>query len=546
MRVCLIFAPFSSFSYIPLGISYLKGFVEKNLPAVRVKNIDLSNNFYHNLADRGFLDRLPELCDLCRYRNKPGCRGILRDKEFDSWIRIAMLVKAFMINAKEFSDDNKYKKLNSLHDSFYLKIIRCIMCVLKDHLENIPAGNNAAALENILFKDDINKISALKAGIAGFSVFSNPQLYYSLALAKAIKSRLGIKIIFGGAYIPHLDTREILKHFKFIDFIIVKEGELGLTGILKNLRNGKFADVPNLVYRKGLRIVQNKESAPLNLDNIPFPDFSDYDVGGYFTPRPVLSTLISRGCFWGACSFCAHHKTYSPPYRIRSAENLARELKHYQKRSIRHICFSDEAVPAGCLERICRALLRNKINMFFQIMLRPSGDFTDKVLKTMYKAGFRVIIWGVESFNQRTLDLMRKGTRAGEIERVLKTSYEAGLYNEVYMIKGFPAQTEGEMLEDMRMINKNARYIHSLGVHPFWLEADTYIFRNPREFGLKVYGRDYLLRGNKIKLSSDSIPFNRKENIDWEKINGLNTRLYKREGLFYSLEHLLLRASNKT
>jgi len=62
-----------------------------------------------------------------------------------------------------------------------------------------------------------------------------------------------------------LDKKAILRVFDFIDFIIYKEGELGIVGLLKNLEKRKFDEVPNLVYRKGGRVIENEESVVHNL-----------------------------------------------------------------------------------------------------------------------------------------------------------------------------------------------------------------------------------------------------------------------------------------
>jgi hypothetical protein len=89
-------------------------------------------------------------------------------------------------------------------------------------------------------------------------------------------------------------SKQLLKIFNFIDFIIYKEGELGLVGLINNLKTGRFYKVPNLIYRKGNEVIENKESAMCDLDKIPFPDFSDYNLKAYFGPRPVLSTLLAK------------------------------------------------------------------------------------------------------------------------------------------------------------------------------------------------------------------------------------------------------------
>jgi len=550
MKACLIFSPFSSLSYIPLGISYLKSSIKKNIPYVHVKNLDLSNNFYHNLDNKDFSNCLSYLCQICPENSKSRCKGILRKKEFSYWVKLALLSKSRIANSatNDFYNADKYNKLRESYDLFLEHIIFCINRLLMHSLESINQENNTI-LEDNLFKDDINKILSENPNIVGFSIFSDSQLYYSLALAKILKTKINSQIIFGGAYISHLDKKALLRMFNFIDFIIYKEGELGVSALLKNLKKRRFDKVPNLVYRKEGRIIENEESLIGDLDQIPFPDFSDYNLKGYFISRTVLSTLFSRGCFWGACTFCAHRKTYSNPYRRRSVSNLILELEYYQKKGIKHIWFADEMMRATDLDLINRALLKKKINMYYGVMLRPTGDFTYEILERMYRAGCRIVIWGAESFNQRILNLMNKGTSAQEIENVLKVSHKMGLSNMVYMIQGFPTQTEEEILKDEELLRKASKYIYSIVMHRFWLEADTVIFQNPKKFDLKSLKRNYLLRTERYKLFSPHISFMNKKRINWNKLDRLlndDQRKYRAlnefndRGLFYNKEHILL------
>jgi anaerobic magnesium-protoporphyrin IX monomethyl ester cyclase len=434
MKICLIYTPHSSPVYIPLGISYLKRFIKKNSPSARVKNFDLCNNFHHNLGKKEFLSDLSYLCQICPKNRGSECKGILKQSELAHWINLALIFKTFTTDstAAEFHDANRYKKLTELYDYFYYRVESCITRVLQHSLETGKPENDIILAKH-LFKDDISKISSQDPAVVGFSVFVEAQLCYSLALAKILKTRINSKIVFGGAYISHLDKKALLQHFDFIDFVIYKEGELGITNLLKNLKKGDFTEVPNLLYRKGREVIENTEAHVRNLDEASPPEFNDYKLKNYFTPKPVLSTLFSRGCSWRRCTFCTIHKSFSRPYRTRTISSFIRELEHYQKRGIRHIWLSDEMISAADLESISSAILKKKINMYYGVLAKPTRDFTYDVLKKMYQAGFRIIQWGVESFNQRILDLMDKGTNVQEIKKVLEIASRVGLSNVVLL-----------------------------------------------------------------------------------------------------------------
>ncbi len=73
----------------------------------------------------------------------------------------------------------------------------------------------------------------------------------------------------------------------------------------------------------------------------------------------------------------------------------------------------------------------------------------------MKKAGFRFILYGLESVNQRTLDRLNKGTTAKVLENSLKMAKQAGLEPHVTVMFGYPWETKEE-------VKKTVEFTHSL------------------------------------------------------------------------------------
>lgn len=549
MKVCFVFSPFASISYVPLGIAYLKSYLEKNISGLNVTNVDLSNNFHHRLSRDDFAMRLPSLCPLCPEDKKRTCGGILKDKNYRILIKAARFANSILTDAQtnKFYDVAVYNKLVHNRESTYLQIAGCLLRILK-HALQAGRRKDFALLEQLLLNDDLTTIIAKAPRVAGFSVFSESQLFYSLVLAKIVKAKMNPVIIFGGAYIAHIDSQRLLEMSPWIDFVIYKEGELGIEGVLRKLRTKTFDAVPNLVYRKRNRIIENKERVLAYLDAVPFPDFSDFDLKKYFLPAPVVLTLFSRGCYWRRCTFCAHHKTYAHAYRKRSIANLIRELKRYQKKGIQHFEFVDELISAQDLLMISTALLENKMNIYFCTRALPCDSFTPEILKTMYRAGCRMIMWGVESFSQRVLTLMNKGTNAESVVRILKDAYQARIFNFIFMIQGFPTQTEKEIIHDMHILKNNLKYVHVVGMGRFELLAGAPIFFNRKKFGIRCLKHKVILKIGIMKLFSEKIPFVCKEKIDWATIT---KRGWRSDGkLSYQIPpgeriHLFLHAAHR-
>ncbi len=111
-------------------------------------------------------------------------------------------------------------------------------------------------------------------------------------------------------------------------------------------------------------------------------------------------------------------------------------------------------------------------------------EFTLPLLKELHDSGLKMIMWGVESGNDRILKLMNKGTSRKCIEQVLKDSHDAGIKNIVYMMFGFPTETKEEFKETIDFLSRNSEYIDLVSTSVFGLQKGTEVFSNPSKFGI--------------------------------------------------------------
>jgi hypothetical protein len=329
MKVVLVFPPFADPTCIPLGLAQLKSYVKKHAPGSKIFNLDLNINFINTMGNKNFLRDHKSIfasSESVHINESNRLKYIFNNREF------YLLYQKAILRLKDRKHDN-FNDLNLYRVNFntvtllYKHWHSCFEQIIKANLErDIPVPKT---LESLLEKD-IAKIIKHKPDIVGFSLFSEMQLAYSLILAKALKNKLKLPIIFGGAYIPHLDYSGMLKMFEFIDFIIPWEGEIGLTELLKNYRTKRFKDVPGLVYRKADKIYNNQPSPIRNLDDLDFADFSDFNLREYLFPVTVLPVYFSKGCFWQKCAFCTYFKNYPFSYKTKSINRFIEELKHFK------------------------------------------------------------------------------------------------------------------------------------------------------------------------------------------------------------------------
>lgn len=494
MKLTLIYPPFCWPSGVPLGIAYLKGQLKKELPGLAVKNIDLNIDFFNDPA-RIYLPS----CSSCSNQFYNTCIPV---EMFASRGEIEKCKRFFKKGESSFTDKHAYIENYYFYWQFFERLRNCYNYFLHAFLENDDPSNRRNA-ERII-GPDVERVLAEKPDLIGLSA-NIDQIRYALCLAKMLKKRSRTPIILGGYFASSFDSRQIMRAFPFLDYLIYKEGEMPLVELIRNFSAQRFAVVPNLVYRRNKRILVNREKFIKDLDEIAFPDFSDFDLKKYFTPQPVLPILASRGCYWNKCAFCDHFQNYSAGYRIRSEENVVKEMQLQQKEhGVKYFLFCDEQISAASLQRLSEKIISAKLHVYYGLSgFRPAKEVSRRALKIAYTSGCRWVYLGVESLTQRILDLMEKGTQVRQVLRVIKWCRELGIYPFSSFMLGFPTQTAKEVEAEAALCAKHKDFLTIPGDGiKFDLMKDSRVYRHPEKY--KISGiRDQVLFNTGSGVVSD-------------------------------------------
>src|SRR3989338_2486431 len=130
------------------------------------------------------------------------------------------------------------------------------------------------------------------------------------AFIKAIKERNPkIFTIVGGIHSTILPDETIAD--PNIDAICIGEGEEALIQFLDGFSNKRsYRHVRNFWFKKGSGIIKNSIRQRIDLDSLPFPDYSIFIKDHFYTPfvgkiYKTIALEISRGCpFY--CSYCVN------------------------------------------------------------------------------------------------------------------------------------------------------------------------------------------------------------------------------------------------
>lgn len=306
----------------------------------------------------------------------------------------------------------------------------------------------------------------------------------SLKLAENVKRwNKKITIVFGG---PNCSLnyygKDVIKK-EFIDFVAVGEGELVLKELLKNLKKNK--KIRGLLYKVKGKVRYNGDYLPIkNLDSLPLPDFSIFNLENY----SVLPLSFSRGCPYN-CAFCAE-KVFWKKYRYKSIEKIIKEIIYIKKKyKIKNFGISDSLINGNIhlLEKICDELIKRRVNISWIADCRLDKHLTIPFLKKMRKAGCIWIKYGIESGSSRILKKIGKESDIKLIEKIIKNTYNAGIKVSSGWIIGFPTETSKDFLETLKFIWRNKKWIRGgiLGGFPCSIIPKTELYKNYEKYGIK-------------------------------------------------------------
>ena len=444
LKVNLVYGPFVDPITPPLGIASLKGYLEKN-SNTQVRCMDL-NLEWHTMMARGKQAGAEQLR-----------KGEKLSKNNDKFFDLDHYISASI----DFAD---YLRRNHKHTQYSL-------CQ-----DNPPQVNNVITYLKPL-------ALAGRPDVVGFSILFDSQLLSSVLLAKEIKQENPDTIVvFGGAGMLHSGEQVIQN--PYVDFVVFEAGEASFNELLNSIKAGKINEkIPGVAYKRAGKCIKN-EAIPGNLNHDAYPDFSDYHLDRYFITEVVIPILSSKGCFWRRCSFCEEGSVNQ--YAEASVNRVVDEIEHHSSNGIGYFQFVDEMISPKRLKLISHEIIRRKLKVFFYGTLRPSADFDQETLQLMHIAGFRYVIWGVESLNRRVLKLVNKGTSVKSILNTLELSKGAGIRNHIFLIIGYPSEKPDELFETMQTIYDNKENIHQVQAGTYVLCKGTEIFLNPDKFDIEI------------------------------------------------------------
>lgn len=363
------------------------------------------------------------------------------------------------------------------------------MCSIDDASNNCSWDIFYAAL----LSDRVKSFFSGLPEIIGISVTGTNQFLPACKLASILKKiKPTAKLIMGGScadlFVESLypSKREIYEYF---DYVVVGEGETATLNLFKCLKTNSrdITTVPNVAHINEENMVSYADSILEEVESLPLADYTGLDLDRYLAPRPILPYQASRGCHYGQCAFCNHNIKYRHNYRMKSKEKIVREIiRLSEKYGIKDIQFVDEAIRPDHFTEIVHEMNRKEefhdINWFYYS--RVSRQYTSELLRLAYRCGCRMVMFGVETFNQRLLNFIKKGIQSDVSQYCLRLFHENGIKTYAWLMGNLPSETLEELRSDIADVEKNVPYIDAGTVGAFCLEINTDMYHEPQKYNI--------------------------------------------------------------
>jgi len=242
-------------------------------------------------------------------------------------------------------------------------------------------------------------------------------------------------------------------------FVLRGETEHALISAIKDPLGSK-----GVSYLKDNKIFNNETAGIIeDLDIIPFP-LREIDEEKYFNPKlnckKFTNVLASRGCA-NKCKFCVPNSiswsrelewkkfnSGKPPVKIRSANNVIKELKLIKEQGFEEFSFVDDQfiVEKNRVLEISKAI--KKLGLTYGMLARADRLLDEEIISSLACSKCRYIDIGAESFDQEVLNDINKGIKVEKIFQAINLLAKHKIEPKINIMFGTSAKETKKVIED--------------------------------------------------------------------------------------------------
>jgi radical SAM superfamily enzyme YgiQ (UPF0313 family) len=294
-----------------------------------------------------------------------------------------------------------------------------------------------------------------------------------------------VTTVIGGPHVTFA-ARETLEEAPWTDIVAMGEGEMTLLDIVEGKKRD---DILGIAFRSddGIKITPPR-SLIEKLDDLPLPARHLFPTSKYHALASHLSLITGRGCPFN-CVFCVGSKMGGRRARFRDPKKVVDELEQGLELGFTEVNFEDDLFTLNHkhLHAICDEIIARHLDVQWSVFARVD-TVNPEVLAKLKEAGCDWLCYGIESGNQRILDIVKKKITLDMIRESVKMAKDAGINVLASFILGLPGETKETLVESMDFARELDTYYGFHVLAPF---PGTEVREKADEFGIEILTNDW-------------------------------------------------------
>lgn len=265
-----------------------------------------------------------------------------------------------------------------------------------------------------------------------------------------------IKIVYGGVFLTY-HWRDVLEQEAQIDVIVRGEGEETAHRVMRALENGEsLQPISGIAFRKNdVPFATTPTSAIRVLDEYrvgwELIDFADYS---YWGDKRAVVVQFSRGCPH-LCNYCGQRGFWTR-WRHRDPQKFARELAWLaREHGVQVVNFADENPTSSrkMWRQFLEALIEENVGLTIVGSTRADDIVRDADILHLYKkAGVARFLMGMESYDEATLQKIRKGGTTTTDREAIRLLRQHDILSMATWVIGFEEETTRDYRRGLKQL----------------------------------------------------------------------------------------------
>ena len=197
------------------------------------------------------------------------------------------------------------------------------------------------------------------------------------------------------------------------------------------------------------------QSERIELDKLPFPDYSDMSDIYEFA-----DIEFQRGCTF-ECVFCERTRMMGRSVKYHSSEYIVKMIKHIMSYGFKKFTVIDCAMNNNqkYMIDVLKAIDKEHFDIEYQGNLRTQ-ETSDEFIRLLKQTGCSVIALGIENGSEEVLKSMNKKQSIPKMKELLKKLSDNEISLMLFLIIGFPTETINTISSNAALLDEIKEYVN--------------------------------------------------------------------------------------